>query len=344
MSYSFEKVYIDGDWLLYLIAAICEDNYIEVQDSEGGEVTEYKNITTFKQVLTERGDPYNKDDYIIESKKRLKPGDVKMKGIFSLQGKIKSIQKESKAKKVVIALGGKSNFRDRLPLPVKYKGNRDNIQKPLMINMLKSWIDNNYEVEYADDQEADDIISINQYLGSKDQKTIVCTLDKDSRSIPGYLYNPGTKEILDIKGLGSHCIKQKSKKKALYGEGRIWEYIQWIAGDAVDNYHPQDLLNKNLIAAKRSNLIIPSRKMSVVKIHEETKNFTTDKEWLQYCHDLFYSWYKDLEWYYTWDDVLIENATYLDMFQVYVDVVHMRRWDNDRVIIKDVLKNFDIIK
>ena len=338
----FDKVYIDGDWLLYLIASICEDNYIEVKDSNNN-ISEYKNITTFKEFLKDKGLPFIKEDYEIESKKRLKPGDVQMKGIFSLKGKIGKIRKDSLAKDVVIALGGKSNFRDRLPLPVKYKGNRDNLQKPLMLNSLKDSLDKNYTVEYAEDQEADDIISINQYEGYTTKKTVVCTLDKDSRGISGFLHNPMTRETLDIQGFGSHSLETKGSKKQLYGVGRVWEYIQWISGDKVDNYHPQDLLSRPLIENKRSNLIISSTKMSHSKIYEETKNFTTDREWLQYSHDLFKGWYKDLEWYYTWDDILVENATYLDVFQVYVDVVHMRRWDLDRVNIKEVLKKFDII-
>ena len=338
----FDKLYIDGDWLLYLIASICEDTYIEVQDSSG-KISEYKNITTFKKILQDKAIPFIKEDYQIESKKRLKPGDVKMKGIFSLKGKIGKIKRNCKASEVIIALGGTSNFRDRLPLPVKYKGNRDNLQKPLMLEELKQWLDQNYNVEYAIDQEADDIISINQYQGSIDKKIVVCTLDKDSRSIPGFLHNPTAEETIDIQGFGSHSLETKGTKKQLYGVGRVWEYIQWISGDKVDNYHPQDLLSKSLIEAKRSNLIVSSTKKGHAKIYEDTKDFTTDLEWLTYSHDLFYSWYKDLEWYYTWDDILVENATYLDIFQVYVDVVHMRRWEDDRVNIKDVLKKFEII-
>ena len=98
----FDKVYIDGDWLLYLIASICEDNYIEVKDSNN-KISEYKNITTFKEFLKDKGLPFIKEDYEIESKKRLKPGDVQMKGIFSLKGKIGKIRRDSLAKDVVTA-------------------------------------------------------------------------------------------------------------------------------------------------------------------------------------------------------------------------------------------------
>lgn len=337
----FDTVYIDGDLVLYSIACICEDTYIEVKDSDN-KITKHKNITEFKKELKKELIPFIKEDYSIENKKQLKPGDVKMKGIFSVKGKVAKIQKKCKAKKVVIALGGSSNFRDRLLLPVKYK-DRDPSKKPLMLNFLRDWLASNYTVEYAEDEEADDIVSKKQYEGSLNKDIIVCSSDKDSRATPGFLYNPLTEDTLDINGLGSHSLVTKGSKKELYGTGRVWEYIQWISGDKVDNYHPQDLLSRTLIANKRSNLIISSTKMSHSKIYEETKDFTTDREWLQYSHDLFKGWYKDLEWYYTWDDILVENATYLDLFQVYVDVVHMRRWDLDRVNIKEVLKKFDII-
>ena len=337
----FDTVYIDGDLVLYSIACICEDTYIEVKDSND-KVTSHKNITEFKKELKKNLLPYIKEEYSIEHKKQLKPGDVKMKGIFSIKGKISKIQRMCKAKKVVIALGGSSNFRDRIPLPVKYK-DRDASKKPLMLSPLREWLASNYTVEYAVDEEADDIVSKKQYEGSLSKDIIVCSSDKDSRATPGFLYNPNTEEILDISGLGSHSLVSKGSKKELYGTGRVWEYIQWISGDKVDNYHPQDLLNKNLISDKRSNLVVSSTRKSHSIIYNDTKDFTTDKEWLQYSHDLFYEWYKDLTWYYTWDDILVENVTYLDIFQIYVDVVHMRRWDNDRVIIKDVLEKFKII-
>lgn len=340
----FDKVYIDGDWLLFLVAATCEENYIEVKDTSKPDepIKEYKNKTAFKAYLKGAGESFDETVHLIESKKRLKREDIFPLSTQILKNKAHKIRRDSLASNIVIALGGETNFRDRLPLPVKYKGNRDGVQKPLLLKSLSTWMAKNFEVEYAVDQEADDIISINQYEGSKTNKTVVCTLDKDSRGTPGYLHNPTLQETLNIEGLGYCELIVKTGKSKLYGVGRVWEYIQWISGDKVDNYHPQDLLSKRLIVDKRSNLIVPMYKKSDSKIYEEVKDFTTDKEWFQYIHDLFYSWYKDLEWYYTWDDILIENATYLDILQVYVDVVHMRRWEDDRVLIKDILQKQDI--
>lgn len=335
MSYDFNTVYIDGDWLLYLSCVIWEDNYIEVKDSKGN-TKEYPNITTFRKTNT-----LPEESFDIVSKKRLKKDDALMGAIFSIRAKIKKIQKSVKAKDVIIAVGGPSNFRDDLPLPIKYKDNRG--EKPLLYLKLKNWLCQNYNVVMAEDEEADDILSKKQFEGKSDKSCISCTLDKDNRSIPGYLYNPKEDSILFIDGLGTHKIQEKGKKKVLYGTGRSWEYIQWISGDKVDNYHPQDLLSKVCIENKRSNLNKISRKLSQSSIYKDTKNFKTDFEWLQYSHDLYYSWYKDLEWYKTWDDILIENIDYLDIFQLYVDVVHMKRWPDDRVNIKEVLKKNKIL-
>ena len=37
-------------------------------------------------------------------------------------------------------LSGKNNFRDNLPLPSKYKGNREDMIRPLLLNDVKDYI------------------------------------------------------------------------------------------------------------------------------------------------------------------------------------------------------------
>lgn len=339
----FDTVYIDGDWLIYNIAYICEDNYIEVKDLDNNFIDTYTNVTTFKGTLSKDKLLNYKDLFLIEQKKKLKDGNQYSKAVFSIKAKIRSILKETNATKAIIALGGDSNFRNELLLPVKYKGNRKDIQKPLMHPIIRKWVEDNCEIEIAQNEEADDIISKRQYEGYLNKKIIVCTEDKDARGTPGYLYNPNSKKIIFIDGLGKHELIQKTNKNVLYGTGRCWEYLQILMGDKVDFYHPQDLLTKTSIQNKRSNLKKSVSKLSDTKLYECTKNFTTDKQWFQFIHDMYYTWYKDLEWYYTWDDYKVEDIDYLDLLQTYWLCVHMRRWDNDAPNIVDTLKKQNIL-
>lgn len=340
----FDTVVIDGDWLLYMVSSTCENNYIEVRDSVNStEVTRYKNITAFKKTVPADDTKTVRDDYIIEDKKELKNSNSLQVGMFTLLSKIKKIKSDTKAKKVILALAGTDNFRDRIPLPVKYKGQRPP-NKPLVYYDLRKYAEEQLAVDIAVDQEADDLLSINQYSHRENGLSVSCTLDKDNRGISGYLHNPTTCETKYIEGLGTFWLDTSTTKKKLMGYGRCFEYIQWIVGDPVDFYHPQDLISAKCIENKQSNLTKVIKKMSAPVAFEQLKDFKTDKEWLVYIHNLYYSWYKDLKWYKTWDGKLIKDIDYIDILQCYVDCVHMRRWENDRIDIRQVFKNQGIIK
>lgn len=339
---SFESLIIDGDWLLFSVTSICDRKYIEVRDSLESTPIEYKNITTFRGTLDKEFRKTVRDDYIIEDKVVLKDKMHLGSCIHILGSKIQGYLSTAKAKKIVIAVAGSSNFRDRIPLPKKYKGERDN-SKPLLYQELKNYVLNNYECLVAEDEEADDILSKNQYQHKDCGTSLSCTIDKDNKSIPGYLLNPNNDHVSYVEGLGGFGLKTSGSKQKLYGYGRCWEYIQWVIGDSVDNYHPLDLLSKKCIQNNQSNYTKVTTKPSDHIVYEEVKDFTTDKEWLQYIHDKYYSWYSNLKWYKTWDDKLIKDVDYIDILQLYVDCAHMRRWDDDKVDIRQVLKNQEII-
>lgn len=340
----FDTVVIDGDWLLYNISSTCENTYIEVKDSiESTDIRRFKNITDFRKTIPKAESATARSDYIIEEKKELKNINSFDTGVFSLKSKIAKIKRETGAKKVILALAGSSNFRDRIPLPVKYKGKRSS-EKPLVYKDLRAYVEKYESVDIAIDQEADDLLSINQYRHKDDAKSVSCTLDKDNKSIPGYLHNPVTGLVKHITGLGTFSLDNSTTKTKLVGYGRCWEYIQWCIGDPVDCYHPQDLLSKKCIEDKQSKYTKVVKKMSATDAYNSMKDLKTDKQWLKYVHDLYYSWYKDLNWYKTWDGKLIKDIDYIDILQCYVDCVHMRRWENDRVDIRQVFKDQGIIK
>ena len=341
----FDTVVVDGDWLLYNISSTCENEYIEVRDSiDSTDVRRFKNITEFRKTIPKAESSTARTDYIIEDKKELKAPNSFDIGVFSLKAKISKIKRETNAKKVILALAGTSNFRDRIPLPVEYKGQRSAKGKPMVYYDLRAYVEKYENVNIAIDQEADDLLSINQYENKDTGKSVSSTIDKDNKSIPGYLHNPVTGTVKYISGLGSFNIDESTTKKKLVGYGRCWEYIQWCMGDSVDYYHPQDLLSKKCIEAKQSQYTKVVKKMSVTDAYKDMSKLKTDKDWLKYIHDLYYSWYKDLTWYKTWDNKLITNIDYIDLLQCYVDCVHMRRWENDRVDIRKVFKDQGIIK
>lgn len=98
-----------------------------------------------------------------------------------------------------------------------YKANRTN-RKPLIFGALRDWAVEHGAVRW-DHLEADDVMGI---LGTRDPDSIIVTIDKDLKSVPGNHYNPDKKE------LGVVTVSEE--------EADFFFLTQAIAGDNTDNY------------------------------------------------------------------------------------------------------------
>ena len=140
----------------------------------------------------------------------------------------------------------KEGFRRRLIDP-HYKSNRDNIKKPLLLKDLRNFVKENYlykEIKYL---EADDIMGIMQTKDPRDEY-LICSIDKDMSTIPGYLYNWNKKD------LGIQLITEPIADYNFY--------TQILIGDTCDGYsgcpgigpkRSKDILN-NLASIRRRDL------------------------------------------------------------------------------------------
>ena len=332
---------IDGDWLAYMIACTAETKSVKIYDSENNFVKEYKNKTAYMKDTKN----YN-ESHTITPCQTLKP---KYKSTTSLiMNKVvnKALTKTN-CKDVLIALGGPTNFRDRLPLPRAYKGSRANVERPLVLSLMRTLIGTKYPTIYSEDEEADDIISkyqfqsfnnIQQYNNTFTNRVVVCTLDKDARGTPGLLYDPNKEVLTQIEGLGylERKLSSNGKSRKLYGVGRKWFYSQLLTGDKADDYFPCDIYKT--ITNNTSNSPI----ITDLKCFNLLDPCTTDKECLQVIKDTYYGWYKDVTEWTAFNGNTVQGD-WLDILQMYVDVVHMRRFDNDRVDVKNLLLSLGII-
>lgn len=90
---------------------------------------------------------------------------------------------------LVIAFSDSSNFRKAV-YPA-YKGNRKDKRKPLAYKPLKQWMEGVWETYQRPNLEGDDVLGIlaTHPKAIRGQKIIV-SIDKDMRTIPGYVWNP----------------------------------------------------------------------------------------------------------------------------------------------------------
>lgn len=118
--------------------------------------------------------------------------------------------------KVIMCFTSSDNFRyDVLPT---YKSNRKDKEKPKLFGVLKDYLESEYPCWQFPKLEADDIMGI--YSSSDPGKYIVCSGDKDMKTIPCKFYNflNDTVEEIDLD------------------EANYWFFYQTLIGDTTDGY------------------------------------------------------------------------------------------------------------
>ena len=110
-----------------------------------------------------------------------------------------------------------ANFRK--VVDPEYKSNRRKNRKPVGYKALFEWVKDEYPSAMRPQLEADDVMSIIQTAPHNKGQTIIVSSDKDMKTVPGSLYDPGKDEFHDIS------------------EASAFEFFltQVLAGDPVDN-------------------------------------------------------------------------------------------------------------
>lgn len=114
-------------------------------------------------------------------------------------------------------LSGSINFRHDIATIKPYKGNRDPDAKPYWYKEIREYMVNTWKAKVVEPWEADDMVSIIQT--EDPDNTIICTIDKDLRMVPGFQYNYRTKEFIAVD----------------YQEALMAFYKQLVSGDSTDN-------------------------------------------------------------------------------------------------------------
>ena len=320
-----KTVVIDADWICFLAAAAVDVQTYTFTNEDKSVVFNTRTIELAKKYCERKGLDYNA---FTSTKERNLVDDYLNQAKYILIGKVNKLKKDVGADKVLMVIGGKTNFRDRLPLFSRYK-DRDGSYRPACLQEVREMCKELFHTQTSEDCEADDLISMYQYMGRLDQSYIVVTEDKDAKQTPGFLYNPRRLEIRDCNGFGSLELVTKvsakgSKNYKIEGYGRLWFYTQVLLGDPVDTYKPF------------------SKGMTDYSVYNLLKDCKTDLD----CWTIVANKYKEafgaLKSWTSWEGIEIKG-TWIDILQTYVDVVHMRRYPDDRIVVEKVLKKYEII-
>lgn len=111
----------------------------------------------------------------------------------------------------------------RLDILPTYKSNRKDTRKPMLLPFLREYLMDNYEAYLRPRLEGDDILGIlstHPHLVKAQQKIIV-SLDKDMKTIPGWIFN-------DAKDKEPRLVSQE--------EADRYHLYQTLIGDTTDGY------------------------------------------------------------------------------------------------------------
>lgn len=126
---------------------------------------------------------------------------------------VNQILKKTGCDSQTLYLGGKFNFRKFLD--PEYKANRKDLPKPLHKENIREHLIKNWGAEVVEYIEADDAIAIAQNTSD----TIICSIDKDMKQVPGHHYHIVNDEFFEIDEL----------------EGWKNLFKQCLTGDIADN-------------------------------------------------------------------------------------------------------------
>lgn len=324
---------LDLDQICYVVASACQETFLEYTNKLTDAKGLFKNKTQFKDFM--QGIDFDPETF--ESELFQKPEKIGH-AISTLKRRIDNILKQVKCHpdNVELYVGGKDNFRDKLPLPKRYKHVRGGTVLPVLLRDLKQYCADYLGAEVIDGKEVDDVISTRMYEGYKSgEKVIGISTDKDNRMTSGWLFIPDkSTEPMYIDGFGSLYIDKSGSTDKVRGTGRMWLYMQCLIGDKVDGLCPRDIYEQ---------LHGEKTRFGEKTAYNLIKGCKNDKEVLAKVVSQYKKWYGEDEFSYKDWTGKTHKVTWVDVLELYFLGVWMRQSENDTMSMKKILKKMGML-
>lgn len=209
------RALVDGDVLRYRVGFACEKKYIDVfvrGEEAFGPLATFDSKTEYNKWIKDvhGGDS---SDFVVEE--RIVPDPVE-NCLHSVKLQMESIINGCGATSYTVYLSGGGNYRETLV--DYYKANRKDSPKPVHYGAITDYLISRWGAVVIEGQEADDALGIDQ-METVDERTCICSIDKDLDNIPGRHYN----------------FVKDERYKISYDQARVNFYAQVIKGDTADN-------------------------------------------------------------------------------------------------------------
>ena len=194
---------IDADVILYLAA--CSAEYTVYVDPNTGFAWRRKALAP----------PANKDT--LHSMTVVEDPNVAVDAMRTI---IANCIKNTGSSHVTLMLSPKKTFRHKVAKTLPYKGNRAERVPPIYLALLRQMMIVSFGAVECDNIEADDGLGIMQTsLNARGESSVICSIDKDLRMIPGDHYH--------FKTHKNEVVSKDAAQKSFA--------MQLLTGDSVDN-------------------------------------------------------------------------------------------------------------
>jgi hypothetical protein len=304
-------VAVDSDTLLFRAAAVCDNRTIQVTHKPTGITKSFQNKTEFKDLMKAKSKEIT-DDYLITEVQNPSPVDH---ALAIVKSGVEEILDNFSDCDVIFCAGATGNFRDNLPYPTRYKGNRSSMLRPVLLSDCHQYLQKSYNAVKALGNEVDDEVAILAYEAlEQGREAFILSPDGDSRQFDGiklgdYKSLPSTCELLEF----FPAVSWNADKKLVCSSGFPWMIMQLCVGDTSDGLNPCNLCGKRYGEKSWYNAV---------------KDFTTPEQYAQYAIDLYHSWYPDTFEYVTWDAKVVES-TPIQLLELYWKGTTMKRKRNE---------------
>lgn len=305
------KVFVDADTLLYSAAAVNEERSIVVTHEPTSVEKQFKTRTEFKKYMQSK-DKQITPDYIIKDVQTASPVE---NALHSVKLSAEGIISRFDFCDVTFVAGDSNNFRRDLPLPKRYKSNRESTLRPLHLKACHAYLKAKYNSISADGFEVDDLVSILGYRSlNKGEDACILAPDKDAKQFIGVKignYSTEPDQLLNIQVM--HDIELVDRRFKSYGIP--WIAYQWLVGDPSDVYKPTDLT---------------TAKYGDVACYRDLIDCKTPQEILLKVIAKYKQWYPDYIEYKDWKGDLIV-ADYKNMIDLYFRASKMMVTEDDKL-------------
>jgi hypothetical protein len=238
------KVLWDFDATKYLFASVCEKRSVDVLHKPSGKVKNFPSRTDFHghwkkkeggwlaEVNLERQmnnkPPFSAEEFEFTDIQKPEPIEFILS---SIKSHIKTINEKLGATSYYGYVGKGDSFRVEKSTIVKYKANREDSLRPLMLDEVEKYLITYHGAKIVRGIEADDQIVIDC---TNDPNIVLVGIDKDYRGCDLNFYIHDSMDKPEwMGGFGRLYLNTKGEVK---GNGYLWWLFQVLSSDAADNY------------------------------------------------------------------------------------------------------------